>query len=209
MPARDSHDLHGNAPDQCDVVLVLIDVITDFAFPTGAQLLPRAAKAAQKLAELKARARRAGVPCVYANDNHGRWRSDFRALVAHCGREQSRGQGIAALLHPTREDYFVLKPKHSAFYKTCMSTLLEHLGAKTLIMAGFATHSCVMFSATDAFLRGYQLLVPRDGVASDDLAGHRSALSQMQRGLRARTPRCEEISFVCSGRRVSLRVRAS
>jgi nicotinamidase-related amidase len=171
-------DLHGNVPDTCSIALVLVDVINDFDFPTGSRLLPRATRAARQLAALKERAARAGVPCIYVNDNHGRWRSDFRAQIRHCVEGQTRGKAIAQLLLPAPEDYFVLKPKHSAFYQTCMSALLDHLGTETVI-----------------FLRGYQVIVPRDGSAADDAAGHRVALKQMQRSLHARTPLCSEIRF--------------
>jgi nicotinamidase-related amidase len=187
--------LEGNAPDQSDVVLLLVDVICDFSFPDGDKLLPRAKRAAQKLAALRERAKRNGVPCIYANDNYGRWRSDFRALVQHCLREGSAGRPIVELLKPDTLDYFVLKPRHSAFYQTCLSVLLEHLQAKTLIIVGFATDSCVTFTATDAYLRGYSLIVAEDGTAACDLVGHRSALAQMKRTLHAQITSCARVSF--------------
>jgi hypothetical protein len=34
------------------------------------------------------------------------------------------------LLKPGKDDYFVLKPKHSGFYSTTLDTLLEYLGTK-------------------------------------------------------------------------------
>ncbi|HTU63421.1 MAG TPA: isochorismatase family cysteine hydrolase [Polyangiales bacterium] len=209
MRPNQPHDLHGNVPDQCELALLLVDVISDFAFPTAEQLFPRAFKAAQQLARLKARARQASVPCIYVNDNYGRWRSDFRALVTHCLRDEARGKRIAELLAPGPEDYFVLKPKHSAFYQTCLSALLEHLGTKTVILAGFATDSCVMFSATDAYLRGYGLVIPRDGTAADDLKNHKRALSHMERSLHARIADCEQVRFTRGKRGPSLRVRST
>ena len=60
--------------------LVLIDVINDFDFPKAEALLRHALPAAERIAALKERARRARIPTIYANDNFGRWRSDFRAL---------------------------------------------------------------------------------------------------------------------------------
>jgi nicotinamidase-related amidase len=81
--AKKSHDLHGNAPDHSPIVLLLIDVINDFEFDEGAEGLIRyAIPAAQKIAALKQRSREAGVPAIYVNDNFGKWRSDFRTLIA-------------------------------------------------------------------------------------------------------------------------------
>jgi hypothetical protein len=34
MPAK-NHDLHGNAPDDAPVALLLVDVINDMEFPDG------------------------------------------------------------------------------------------------------------------------------------------------------------------------------
>src|SRR6185369_6580115 len=112
MPAK-NEDLHGNAPDKSDVALLLIDVINDLEFEEGEQLLKHALPMARQIAKLKSRAKERGIPVVYVNDNFGRWRSDFTAQVEHCLKDGVRGQPIAELLKPGKDDYFVLKPKHS------------------------------------------------------------------------------------------------
>lgn len=203
---NDSEDLHGNAPDSSELALVLIDVINDLEFPEGAQVARRARPMSKRLAEIKTRAAAAGVPCIYVNDNFGRWRSDFNAQVRHCLNDEVRGQFLCRALRPTERDYFVLKPKHSGFYQTCLGLLLDHLGTKTLIIAGLATESCVTFTANDAFLHGYSLVVLEDGCASgfDDL--HRHAIRQMQRMLGARVARCKDVAFVRRGDAVTLRI---
>src|SRR3954451_16950952 len=86
MPAK-NEDLHGNAPDKAAVALLLIDVIDDLEFPAGEQLLQFAQPMAERIAELKQRARKAGVPVIYVNDNFGRWRSNFQARADHCLHE--------------------------------------------------------------------------------------------------------------------------
>jgi nicotinamidase-related amidase len=199
-------DLHGNAPDQCEVALLLIDVINDLEFTGGEQLLKSALPAARALAELKRRAARAKVPVIYANDNFGRWRSDFSVQVRHVLDDHTRGAPIAELLEPDDSDYFVLKPKHSAFYQTCLGILLEHLGVKTLLLGGFSTDSCVNLTASDGFLRGFNLIVLSDGSATQTRAAHITALDQMQRVLSARTPRCDQVSFTRTKERTRVRI---
>jgi nicotinamidase-related amidase len=193
--ASASSDLHGNAPDQCPTALVLVDVINDFDFETGPQLFGPALRAARKLRGLKQRAARAGIPCIYVNDNYGRWRSDFTTQVRHSLAESSRGAPVVELLAPEEQDYFVLKPKHSGFYQTCLSVLLEHLGAETLIIAGFATDNCVTFTATDAYLRGHQVVIPKDGTATVGSENHQSALKHLERVLHARVLASDAIGF--------------
>ena len=112
MPAKNP-DLHGSAPDKSEIALLLIDVINDLDFPEANQLLRYARPMARKLLRLKERAKRAGIPVIYVNDNFGRWQSDFRRQVRHCLRGDSRGHEIVTLLQPDEDDYFVLKPKHS------------------------------------------------------------------------------------------------
>src|SRR5205823_1055267 len=142
MPAK-NEDLHGNAPDKSAVALLLIDVINDLDFPEGDQLLRHALPMAQKIAALKRRAKQEGIPVVYVNDNFGRWRSDFNAQVEHCLHDGGRGKPIAALLRPDKDDYFVLKPKHSGFFSTTLDTLLEYLGVQAVVLCGMAANICV------------------------------------------------------------------
>jgi nicotinamidase-related amidase len=202
-----SKNLHGNAPDKCDVALMLVDVISDMEFPGGDKLMRAALPAAVELAKLKQRAVRAGVPCIYANDNFGRWRSDFRTQVLHVRKQGTRGAPLAELLSPSEEDYFVLKARHSAFYGTCLALLLEHLEVATLVVGGFATENCVTLTANDAYLRGYGLYVLRDGTAAQTKPVHSAALSQMARVLHAKTPSCRDLTFKKHGGDVALSVR--
>ena len=118
-------DLHGNAPDDSDIALLLIDVINDLEFEGGQELFRDALPAAKNIARLKERAQQAGVPVIYVNDNFGRWRSDFKKIVSHCLNDQVRGRPIAELLAPDEQDYFVLKPKHSCFFSTTLDLLLK------------------------------------------------------------------------------------
>jgi nicotinamidase-related amidase len=153
------------------------------------------------LAALKRRARAAGVPVVYANDNFGRWRSDLSAVVGRCLEPGCKGRPLAERLRPEPDDYFVLKPKHSAFFSTTMDTLLRHLGTRVVVLGGFAADICVLFTANDAYLRDLRLVVPADGVASNEAADRDAALALMRRVLKAQTPPAGEIDFTALARR--------
>ena len=199
MPHPRNPDLHGNAPDKAEVALLLIDVINDLEYPEGDQMLPHARHMAARLAVLKKRAKAAGVPVIYANDNFGRWRSDFSAQVEHCLRDGVRGQPVVEMLRPDEDDYFVLKPKHSGFYSTTLDLLLKYLQAKTLILTGIAGNNCVLFTANDAYMRDFRLLVPSDCVASNSDQENRVALEQMRQVLKADIRPSTEIDFAALG----------
>src|SRR5690242_1351911 len=89
--------------------LLLIDVINDMAFEGSDLLIRQAEPMALRLAALKRRTKRAGIPAVYVNDNFGQWRSDFRQTVAHCTARSSPGRRMSMRLRPSPGDYFVLK----------------------------------------------------------------------------------------------------
>jgi nicotinamidase-related amidase len=194
MPDKNA-DLHGNAPDKCSVALLLIDVINDLVFPEADALLKTALPMAQRIAALKKRAREAGVPVIYVNDNFGRWRSDFGAQVDHCLEDGVRGKPLVELLAPDEDDYFVLKPKHSGFFATTLETLLEYLGARTVILTGMAANICVLFTANDAYMRDLHLVVPADCVASNTEEVNRYALEQMRKVLKADIRPSSQLSF--------------
>jgi len=186
MPRKNS-DLHGSAPDKSEIALVLIDVINDLDFPEANQLLRYARPMARKLLQLKQRAKAAGIPVIYVNDNFGRWRSDFRRQVVHCLSQESRGHEIVALLQPEEDDYFVLTPNHSGFFSTTLETLLRYLGSKKLILTGIAGNFCVLFTANDAYMRDYDLMIPSDCTASNTAEENRQALALMRKFLKADT----------------------
>jgi nicotinamidase-related amidase len=175
--------------------LLLVDVINDFDFGGAKKLIRPALEAARHIATLKARARDARIPCLYVNDNFGRWRSDFRRQVAHCMRDDCLGRPIAELLHPEEDDYFVLKPMHSGFYSTTLEVLLREFGTRRLVITGFAAEICVLYTANDAHMRGFDVVVPADCVASETPARKRFALEHVAHVLDADTSASGRLEF--------------
>jgi len=165
--------------------LILVDFINLFDFPHAEKLAARAVEAAKRTAKLKERMKTEGVPCIYANDNFGHWRSEFSKLVAECLAKGGASSDIARLLEPAADDYSVLKPRHSAFYETPLEYLLASLETEAVVLTGVAADSCIMFTAHDAYLRQLAMWVPSDCVASSAPAYTRAALGHMKRILKA------------------------
>jgi nicotinamidase-related amidase len=194
MPAK-NHDLHGNVPESSPIALIMVDVINDLEFDGGDALLQNAIPMANRLAALASRARKAGVPVIYVNDNFGKWRSDFREVLDHCLNDEVPGREVARLLAPHKSDYFVLKPKHSGFFSTTLDTLLEYLHVKTVIIAGLTTDRCVLFTASDAHMRDLLLVVPRDCCAADSAQHHDDAIMMIERVLGADVTPSDQLDF--------------
>jgi nicotinamidase-related amidase len=161
------------------VALLLVDVINHFEFPDGKDILHRALAIARPLARLKKRARAAGVPTIYVNDNFGQWRSDTKKLLQYCLRPEAPGLHFVEQLQPDDDDYFILKPMHSAFYQTPLDLLLRELGASSIILSGLATNSCILCTAHDANMRHLKVIVPRDCCAARTAREHGQALEHI------------------------------
>jgi nicotinamidase-related amidase len=180
-------DLHGNAPDQSQVVLLLIDVINDLSFPDNQVLVRQSVALAKSIAKLKKRCKSLGIPTIYVNDNRGRWRSDISAVLRHCLRTQSPGREMTKLLVPEPDDYIVLKPKHSPFYASPLQTILDSIGARIAIVAGVTTNACILIAAGDLHVRDFRLFVPADCVAALTEREHRRSLDVMKNSFDADT----------------------
>jgi nicotinamidase-related amidase len=189
-------DLHGNVPDESPTALLLIDVLNMLEFEGSQPFVARAEATAQRIRQLKAKAKRAAVPVIYVNDNtHGRWRSDLTGLLRYGLETPSPGQSILRALAPDPDDYVVLKPKLSGFYATPLETLLLYLKARSLVLTGFTADQCVLFTAGDAYIRDYSVYVPNDCTDTVDPADAAPALHLMRRRLHVDTHQADELDW--------------
>jgi nicotinamidase-related amidase len=182
------HGIAESAGTPAGAALLLVDVVNDLDFPGSASLVRAAEAMAPPLARLAERARAAGLPVIYVNDNFGRWRSDWRHVVGRCLAPGSPGRKVVEWLKPQERDFFVLKPKHSGFFSTTLDLLLRHMRVKTVILAGIATDICILFTANDAYMRDYRIVVPRDCVAANTRRKTEFTLAQMRDVLKGWTP---------------------
>jgi len=165
-------------------VLVLVDFINPMQFPGAENLVPAALQAARATVRLKKRLSASGVTAIYANDNYGIWRSEFKDLLTACKALPGARGEMAALLAPGDDDLTILKPLHSAFHSTPLEHLLKQLKAHELIVVGLAADMCVHLTAMDAYMRGYKAWVPRDCTAAESEELKEAALRQMSQVLK-------------------------
>lgn len=175
--------------------LLIIDVITDFDFDEGSELFKNALPMARKLAELLPAARKAGIPVIYVNDNRGKWQEDLDAQARAIEARSVKGKKILDLVRPTKKDYYVLKPQRSGFYATPLSVLLFSLNVSNLVITGLTTDICVLFTAHDAYMRGFKVKVPEDCSAAVKKAYHSDAVRFVKRVAKADVRPSTEIDF--------------
>ncbi len=169
------------AEPKAETALLLVDLVTDFKFEDGDALWEETSSIIQPVAELAAQARAAGLPVVYVNDIYGNWREDFERQVSRIMKSSERGRQVIRDIQPAGSDYYILKPQRSGFYETPLAVLLSSLEVSSLIIAGITTDICVLFTAHDAYMRGYSVSVPPDCTAAVSNSYKSEALKLMQR----------------------------
>jgi nicotinamidase-related amidase len=160
--------------------LLVIDMVNALDFPEGPRLLRQALPVARRIARLRERLKKQGVPTIFVNDNFAHWREDFSQLVALCRQPGAAGAPLVEALPPEPDDYTILKPQHSAFYNTPLEVLLAQLGVQRVILTGISSDQCIVASALDARMRQLDCVVASDGTAAPTATRHRNALAVMR-----------------------------
>lgn len=167
--------------------LIILDMVNLFDFEGGKALATQAKKIAPRIDELRQAYSERGLPVIFVNDNFLDWNREFSELVAICGHPGCRGSSIVETLRPESTDYYVLKPKHSAFLCTVLPAILGDLKIDHLVLTGIATDSCVLMTAQDAHMRQYEVVVPSDCVAAQTAARSAAALKLMRDSMKLDT----------------------
>jgi nicotinamidase-related amidase len=68
-----------------------------------------------------------------------------------------------------------------------VETLLEEIDATCLVVVGIAGDGCVLSTASDAHIRQYKVMVPRDCIASITDERNRNAIGYLPESLRLDT----------------------
>ena len=167
--------------------LLLVDVINAFDHEDGPQLLESFRARHDGLVRALERARRDGVPVVYANDNVGVWDGDTPGLVRRA--VEGAGGDLVSAIAPREGDLFVIKPRYSAFDHTPLELLLRELEIERLLLAGTATEMCVAQTAIAARERGFKVSVLVDACATVDGRMEEISLDYLENVVGARLER--------------------
>lgn len=151
--------------DFSSTALLIIDMLNDFVQEGAPLEVPRARKIIEPLRKRVEEARREGVLIFYLCDAHRPDDVEFNSWPPH-GIAGTPGAQVVEKLEPQKGDYVIPKRKYSCFLGTDLDLLLRERGIKKLIITGVVTNICVFFTAADAFMRGYEVIIPRDSVAA-------------------------------------------
>lgn len=161
-----------------NTALVFIDLINDFKFDGGDNLHAYTEDMLPNLIKLRQFAKEKSIPVIYVNDHYGLWQADFRKIIDYCKNEKS--EDIIEKIKPDDDDYFLIKPQHSAFFQTPLHALLTELNRSHIILAGIAGDICILFTAKDAYMYKLSLSIPRNCIASEESENNNYALYLME-----------------------------
>jgi nicotinamidase-related amidase len=164
--------------------LLVIDMLNPYDHEDADRLKESVAEIVGPLGRLIDQARSAEVLTVYVNDNHGDWGAARQELVDRA-LNGAAPELIEPVAPPPRTP-FVVKARHSVFYETQLEYLLRQSEVDRILLTGQVTEQCILYSALDAYVRHFQVVVPRDCVAHihPDLSD--AAFRMMEMNMRAR-----------------------
>ncbi len=171
--------------------LVVVDMLNDYEHDDAEPLTRSVETIVDPLRDLVARAEREGVELIYVNDNYGDWNSSQEEL-ARRALDGARPDLVEPLLPPDGAD-FVIKARHTIFYMTPLEYLLGQKEIGHLVLAGQVTEQCILYSSLDAYVRHFDVSIPRDGVAHihENLA--KASLEMMERNMSAEITSCADV----------------
>lgn len=169
-----------------DTAVLVVDMMNTYQHPDAENLIPNVEKVIEPLTDLVRRARECDdVDLVYVNDNYGDFTAQFSDIVeaALAGEHPDLVRPIV----PADDCLVLTKVRHSVFYATALDYLLGRLGTRRLILAGQVTEQCILYSALDAYVRHFDVVIPSDAVAHIDAGLGEAALQMMRRNMSAET----------------------
>jgi nicotinamidase-related amidase len=177
--------------------LIITDMLNAYDHADAEPLMESARSVVPRLSGLIAEAKEREIVVAYVNDNHGDWTAG-RDELAQAAMDGAAPELVEPLL-PPRDIPFVVKARHSVFYGTQLEYMLRQFGVTRLVLTGQVTEQCILYSALDAYVRHFEVVVPHDAVAHihEDLA--EAALRMMRMNMRAETPPSEEALTVAVG----------
>jgi nicotinamidase-related amidase len=173
--------------------LIVTDMINSYDHPDAEKLTKSVERTLPNMVDLVKRADAQGVLTIYVNDNFGSWNSNREQLVEEALAGPYRE--LVEPIRPEKETAFVVKARHSAFYETPLEYLLREEEIERIVLIGQVTEQCILYSALDAYIRHFEVAVPRDGTACIHEHLAKAALEMMELNMDADVSDAAEIDL--------------
>lgn len=180
-----------NHKSEITPALLIVDLINSFSFKHGCVLAEKTLKMIPNINLLRKLFVDRNFPIIYINDHYKINNPTPEKLIKHCLNPLS--YSVIKQVMPSEYDRFVFKPNYSGFYETKLNDLLKELTVTHLFIIGVAGNRCVLFTANDAFMRDYKLIIPYDAISSVTDYDEKISIYMMKDILNAKVVLSEEI----------------
>jgi nicotinamidase-related amidase len=143
--------------------LIVIDMLNTYEHADADRLTRSVERSLPGMERMIERARESDALTIYVNDNFGAWRSSRQELLENALR--GRYGNLVEPIAPGDDALFVVKARHSIFFQTPLEYLLGQEDVDRVVLIGQVTEQCILYSALDAYIRHFEVAVPRDAVA--------------------------------------------
>jgi nicotinamidase-related amidase len=171
---------HGEA-----TALIVVDVLNAYEHEDADKLIASVDAALPKMEALLGDARERDLLRIYVNDNFDDWTLDRGKLVERA-MQTDHGRRLVEPLAPDEDVPLVLKGRHSIFWETPMSFVLQSAGIDRIVLCGQVTEQCILYSALDAHIRMFGVTVVPDACAHIDAGLADASVEMMRRNMHAR-----------------------
>ncbi len=158
-----------------NTALIIIDMQDYFLDEGSHAFIPSAAAIKGRLARLADLFRRKGLPVVLTRhiNNPGE-----EGMMGSWWGELLTGENpLSGICRDLRGKGKVIeKSGYDAFYQTGLEGFLRERGVTRVVVSGVMTHICCAATATSAFVRGFEVIIPVDGTATYNRLFHEAAL---------------------------------
>jgi nicotinamidase-related amidase len=163
--------------------VIVIDMLNPYEHEDAEPLMASVQQMLPQLQRLIDSAIRRDLGIVYVNDNYGDWSAGRSELVARA--LGGKAPGLVEPVVPADAVPFVVKARHSIFYQTHLEYMLRQSGIDRIMLSGQVTEQCILYSALDAYVRHFNVVVSRDCVAHIDADFAQASLRMMERNMHA------------------------
>jgi nicotinamidase-related amidase len=173
--------------------VIIADMLNAYDHEDAEPLAESVKERLPSIVDLRRRAEEADALVVFVNDNHDSWEAGREELIEKAMRGEH--PELVDPIAPRQPVPFLAKGRHSAFYQTALDHLLSQADIERIVLAGQVTEQCILYSALDAYIRGYEMVVPPDAVACIDAELAEGALKMMESNMHAELTPVADIDF--------------
>ncbi|MCW3004695.1 MAG: isochorismatase [Conexibacter sp.] len=171
-------------PQGPNTALIVVDVLNAYDHEDADRLVASVDVALPSMERLVRDARDRELLRIYVNDNFDDWTLDRGELLKRAMRGPHRR--LVEPLAPDDDVPLVLKGRHSIFWETPLSYILQQAEVGRVVLCGEVTEQCILYSALDAHIRQFDVTIARDACAHIDEQLAEAALQMMERNMGAR-----------------------